>query len=265
MQKIEQLTLSNFTLFQDLILKETGIKLSNTKRSYLQTKLLDRMKQLKIHSFKEYYNFVLKHPDEKAYLINFATTNETYFFREKKHLQYFEKHIIPEFPKIRLWSAAASVGAEAYTLAMILKDYGKQFEIIGTDINHEVIEKAKRGLYPISWARHIPEKYLKKYCFKGKNEYSGWFMIGDVIKKHVKFKTANLLYPQKDLGMFEVIFLKNVLIYFDDKTKKKVVENVLHNLKPGGYLFISLTENIDHLKIKHLHKVSTSIYQLKDD
>jgi len=263
MEKIGLLTQNEFTLFQDLILKETGIKLSPTKKTMLQNKILERMKAIKIPTFRKYYHYILKHPHEKAYVINFATTNETYFFREKKHLEYFKHHIVPQYPRLRIWSAAASVGAEAYTLAMILKDMGKPFEIIGTDINSEVIEKAKRGIYPITWARHIPEKYLKKFCLKGKNEYSGWFMIGDVIKKHVKFKVANLLEPQKSLGMFEVIFLKNVLIYFDDDTKKRVVENVLHNLKPHGYLFISLTENIDHLKIDKLQKVDTSIYRLK--
>ena len=263
MGKIELLTLTDFALFQDLILKETGIKLSDTKRTLLQNKIRERMKIKGIRTFREYYQYILRHPEEKAYVINFATTNETYFFREKKHLDYFKKHIVPQFPKLRIWSAAASVGAEAYTLAMILKDMGKQFEIIGTDINHEVIEKAKRGIYPITWAKNIPEEYLKKYCLKGKNEYEGWFMIGNAIKKNVKFKVANLLYPQKDLGIFDVIFLKNVLIYFDDKTKKRVVENVLHNLRSGGYLFISLTENIDHLKIDRLKKVETSIYQLK--
>ncbi|NPA55208.1 MAG: protein-glutamate O-methyltransferase CheR [Epsilonproteobacteria bacterium] len=265
MQKIELLTLNDFTSFQDLILKETGIKLSNTKRTLLQTKILERMKIKKIKTFKEYYHYILKHPDEKAYVINFATTNETYFFREKRHLEFFKKHVALELPKIRLWSAAASVGAEAYTLAMILKELGRQFEIIGTDINHEVIHKARQGVYPITWAKNIPDEYLKKYCLRGKNDYKGWFMIGNAIKKNVKFKVANLLYPQKDLGLFDVIFLKNVLIYFDDKTKKKVVENVLHNLKTDGYLFISLTENIDHLKIDRLHKVDSSVYQLKDN
>jgi len=264
MQKIELLSLNDFNLFHDLILKETGISLSKNKKNLLQNKIRERMKIKKIKTFKDYYRHILQNNEERAYVINFATTNETYFFREKKHLDMFKK-IVKDMPKVRIWSAAASVGAEAYTLAMILKEMGKSFEILATDINCEVISKADRGIYPIHWTKNIPIDILRKYCLKGKNEYNGWFMIGNAIKKNIQFKTANLLEPHKEFGLFDIIFLKNVLIYFDDNIKKKVVENVLHNLKDGGYLFISVTENIAHLNIPNLHKIDSSVYQLKEN
>jgi chemotaxis protein methyltransferase CheR len=191
------------------------------------------------------------------------TTNETYFFREDSHFKFIEQNIMPHFAlkHLRVWSAASSVGAEAYSIAMLLHGRIKSYEIIGTDINSEVIKKASQGLYPIKWMKKIPDHLKHQFCLVGKNQYKGWFLVDRALLKNVQFMVRNLLNIQKDIGSFDVIFLRNVLIYFDKSTKKKIIQNVISNLKVGGYFFISLTEHIAELNIKNLKQVQSSIFQ----
>ncbi len=199
-------------------------------------------------------------------MVNLITTNETYFFREIEHFEFLQKNIIPEHPyksKFRVWSAASSVGAEAYSTAMILDSAmaNTDWEIVGTDINSEVIKKARIGLYPESWVEKIPSSLRNKYCLKGKGSHQGKFLIDRSLIPNMKFDTANLLELNPQFGKFNLIFLRNVLIYFDNATKQKVVDNVISNLLPGGYFFISHTENLNMIDISKLKQVKTAMYQ----
>jgi chemotaxis protein methyltransferase CheR len=201
-------------------------------------------------------------------MINLLTTNETYFFREIQHFEFLQNDILTTYypkSKFRVWSAASSVGAEAYSTAMILdRHFSKSnWEVVGTDINTDVIKKARVGLYPESWVEKIPTELRKLYCLKGKGESSGKFLIDRCLIPNMRFEENNLLDIRNDLGKFDLIFLRNVLIYFDDTTKKRVVDGVLKQLVVGGYFFISHTENLNMLDISNLEQVKTAIFRKK--
>jgi len=263
MTQIEELSDKEFELFQKLIFKEIGISLSNSKKFLVKNRLFKRLLDYKLNSYSDYYRLIQINKKEKTEMLNLITTNETYFFRELGHFDFFQNEIIPQFKtkKLRIWSAASSVGAEAYTIAMLLKESISSFEILGSDVNSEVIKKANMGLYPIKWMDKIPLNLRQKYCLKGKGKHEGWFLIDRVLIKNMIFDVRNLMNPQNDLRQFDVIFLRNVLIYFDKETKIKIINNILKNLKIGGYFFISFTEHIHDLNINNLEQVQSSIFK----
>ncbi|MFA6143596.1 MAG: protein-glutamate O-methyltransferase CheR [Sulfurimonas sp.] len=261
------LTLSEqeFSLIQKIVFDEAGISLDQSKTSMVQNRLFKRMSFYNFTKFNDYIRVVQFNRDERIEMINQITTNETYFFREEIHFNFLssivKKHRSPEV--FRAWSAAASVGAEAYSIAMLLdRTLGHEaYHVVGTDINTEVLKKARLGLYPESWVDKISPEYRSKYCLKGKGQYARQFLVAPEIIRHVTFLEGNLLKVQNELGMFDIIFLRNVLIYFNDATREIVVRNVIKNLKVGGYLILSLTESIKHLSIEELVQADASIYQ----
>lgn len=263
--KIQEIELSDheFELFQKIVFNEIGINLGNSKKFLVKNRLIKRLIENNIESFRDYYRFIQINKNEKTQMLNLLTTNETYFFRETSHFEFLEKEIVPQFKnkKIRTWSAASSVGAEAYSIAMLFDYAGLDYEIIGSDINTEVVKKATIGLYPLKWMDKIDIKYKKLYCLKGKGSHEGWFLVDRKLITQMRFLENNLLNPQNNLGMFDIVFLRNVLIYFDKETKKKIVHNVLKNLKVGGYLIISLTEHIHELEQYGIKKIHSSIFQ----
>ena len=258
-----EITNKEFELFSTLIFKTTGISIGISKKFLIKNRLQKQLKKYNFNSFMQYYEYIQKNKTEQINMLNLMTTNETYFFREDDHFRFIEQNIMPHFAlkHLRVWSAASSVGAEAYSIAMLLHGRIKSYEIIGTDINSEVIKKASQGLCPIKWMKKIPDHLKHQFCLVGKNQYKGWFLVDRALLKNVQFMVRNLLDIQKDIGSFDVIFLRNVLIYFDKSTKKKIIQNVISNLKVGGYFFISLTEHIAELNIKNLKQVQSSIFQ----
>ncbi len=261
------LSSSEYVAFKALVFKEVGIELGDNKQSLVQTRLFKRIMHYDVESYSAYLEIVKKDSVEKNEMINLITTNETYFFREQAHFDFLKVQLtnFNEQKKYRIWSAASSVGAEAYSIAMLCDKYlSKQgWEVVGTDINSDVVKKARMGLYPESWVDKIPLTCRKKYCLKGRGRHEGQFLVDRVLSKNMHFDVNNLMLVNNKIGTFDTIFLRNVLIYFNDETKKKVVENVMKNLKNGGYLIISLTENINNLHIKDLKQINSSIYQKK--
>ena len=242
--------------------------MGDNKKLLVQSRLLKKILHYKLNSYADYLRLVQINPSERAEMVNLLTTNETYFFREIEHFEFLQKVIIPNHPykqKFRIWSAACSVGAEAYSAAMLVDQMmaKSDWEILGTDINSEVVEKAKLGLYPESWIEKIPTQLRSLYCLKGKGKYEGKFLIDRSLASNMRFEVGNLLSPDKSIGKFHLIFLRNVLIYFDDTTKQKVVDNVIDHLLPGGYFFISHTENLNILNTSRLQQVQTAIYKKK--
>jgi len=257
---------NEFITIQKLVFSEIGIDLRYSKKLLVQSRLLKRLLFYKFDSYLEYIRLIQINDKERIEMINLITTNETYFFREINHFEYLQQVILPTHPikqKFRFWSAAASVGAEAYSISMLLdQSLAKHdWEIIGTDINTEVIKKARIGLYPEKWSEKISATLKQRYCLKGKGRHEGQFLIDRGLVENIKFMVGNLLQFNSEVGMFDVIFLRNVLIYFNDETKQLVVDNVVRNLNIGGYFFISLTENLNMIKIPCLEVVSTSIYK----
>lgn len=260
------LTDSEFHIFQKLIYRDSGIDLGESKKILVESRLMSRVLFFKLKSFTEYLRLVQINAPEKAQMINLITTNETYFFREPQHFDFLKNTILPEnrFNRpLRLWSAASSVGAEAYSIAMVLDSHigSSGWEIIGTDINTDVLQKARIGLYPEVWTEKIPQEYKKRYCLHGKGAQEGKFLVDRNLLENIRFEQANLLIPQPALGTFDVVFLRNILFYFDTLTKQRVIDNILNSLRNDGYLLISHTENLNMIECQNLVKIQASIYK----
>lgn len=261
------LTKAEFQWIKQYLHQQSGILLNESKQAMVMGRLSKRLRYYDVDNYMDYFQLLGKpgYEDETYMAIDLLTTNETYFFREPKHFEFIKNHLIVKqsaSQPIRIWSAASSSGEEAYTLAMILAEYAKsqQWEIIGTDISLKILAKARRGLYPISAIDKIPQTLLKKYCLRGTEEYKDFFVINPILRNQVKFLHANLINNLPELGLFDVIFLRNVMIYFDMNTKQKLVERLQSYLRPGGYFIISHSESLSGMNVD-LKMVSPSIYR----
>lgn len=260
---------TEFKRLSSLLYDIAGIALSDAKKVLLTGRLSKRLTALKLETYTQYYKYVTDpaHTDELNFMVDLLTTNETYFFREPQHFEFLKQEILPQAKPgqaFRVWSAAASIGAEAYTIAMILADkfgVGGNWEIVGTDISSSVLAQARRGHYPMSEAEKIPVAYLKKYCLKGKGDQEGTFLIDKSLRQHASFSQANLMNAagMRGLGDFNVIFLRNVLIYFDVPTKQRVIANLLPNLKHSGHFIVGHSESLNGIT-NALAAVKPTIY-----
>jgi len=245
------ITDGEFARFQQLVLKATGINLSDQKRALVVGRLGSRLRHRKADSFSTYYK-ILQDPregDELQAAIDLITTNETSFFREIDHFRVLREYILGLRPvpfPFRVWSAASSSGEEAYTIAMVLADLlgSAELQVLGTDISTRVLERGRKGLYPMERAATIPTDYLRRFCLKGQDKHEGLFLMSRQIRERVSFVQANLCQNLPRLGSFDVAFLRNVLIYFDVPQKRRVVEAVMAQLKPGGLLMVGHSESL---------------------
>ncbi len=245
-----KITESEYIKFKKIIYTSTGIELKDNKQNLIESRLMKRLRHHNLVSYTQYYDLILKDATELQFMINQVTTNETSFFRENKHFDYLAHKILPEInARVKIWSAASSIGVEAYTIAMVVdEELSKRhlpFEILASDINIEVLTKAKEAIYDIQFAKNIPQDYLKKYCLKGVGAMDDKFRINNYLKQKLSFAQINLTKRiDPKIGEFDIIFLRNVLIYFDIQTKKDVVKYVLQRLKKGGYFFIGHSETL---------------------
>jgi chemotaxis protein methyltransferase CheR len=268
---------SEFKLFQELVHRETGIFLSDAKKALLVGRLSGRLRALGLDSFKEYYRHVTEvDADEQVRMLDCITTNETRFFREPQQFEYLKERLIPQLkedaaagrrPKrIRVWSAASSTGEEAYSLAMMLRDElpvesGWTIEIFGSDISTRVLDKARAAVWFLDRSREIPAKYLKRYMLRGTGSSEGTMKAGPEIRSLVRFERINLIgdsYPVE--GRFDMVFCRNVLIYFNAATKERVVNGLLAHLEANGQLFMGHAESM--LGMAHrLRRVGPTVYE----
>lgn len=247
------ITDQEFALFQRLIYKIAGISMSDAKKVLLVGRLTRRLKQYEFSTFTQYYRMLATgdHPEELQTMVDLLTTNETYFFREPKHFEFLRDEIIRKRKSpatFRVWSAASSSGEEIYTLAMVLADHlpNTPWEVVGSDISTQVLAKAATGHYSLARTEGIPPGYMAKYCLKGVRSHAGTFLIAPELRKRTSFYHINLTQTvDPGIGDFEVVFLRNVMIYFDPETKAKVVHNILPRLKSGGYLIIGHSETLN--------------------
>ncbi len=260
-----------YDIFRKLIYDNCGIYFQDNKKYLLESRLLKRINYLGLNSFEDYFDYLkfnIRKEQEKKYLYEVITINETFFFRNQPQLNALVSKIIPEIiaskrntinPKLRIWSAASSSGEEAYSVAMTITDLVKpkypnlDVEIIGTDINQAVIDTAKAGVYREYSVRNTPPYYLKKFFKVQNNNYE----LKQNIKDMVSFKILNLFNDQSMRAMvnFDIIFCANVLIYFDSNSKIKVISNIYNSLNKGGYLFIGYAETL-HMVSKAFSIVS---------
>jgi chemotaxis protein methyltransferase CheR len=256
-----------FRLIRDLIKAEIGMFFDDGSKFLLERRLSRRLRLHHIDDFRDYYRFLLydrKRDEEMTALIDLLTVNETFFFREQGQLKAFSEEILPEIretnrdgKRLRIWSAGCSSGEEPYTIAMLVLEYGLygwDIDIFGSDINQRVLTIARQGLYRKNSFRSAAQHYIEKY-FK---EDNGSFIISEDVKRLVSFSHLNLLDPFKVrfVGKMDVIFCRNVLIYFDQAARKKVVDNFYDSLVDGGYLLLGHAESLINIStsfaLKHL-------------
>ena len=253
--------------FQRFIYDEAGITLSTAKKALVMGRLGKRLSHHQLESFGEYFQLLVsgQHPDEVQMAVDLLTTNETYFFREIKHFDFLREQATAARQRgllFRVWSAASSSGEEAYSIAMVLADCmgTTPWEVIGTDISTRMVQDAERALFTMDRARHVPPDYLRRYCLKGNAEYEGKLLIERGLRSRVKFRYANLNAPLPELGKFDIIFLRNVMIYFSNDTKQQVVNRVASALKPDGYFLVGHSESLNDIT-QTVRSVAPAIYQ----
>jgi len=257
-EKIIPLPDDVFRLLRDFIHGYCGIFFDNDSKYLLERRLSRRLEQHRLRSFEEYYHFLRydrKREEELTILVDNLTTNETYFFRESPQLRAFSEEILPELREaladrktLRIWSAGCSTGEEPYTIAMLLLESGNwwrdwQVEILGSDINQRVLHTARKGVYKKIAHRVTSPEMLAKYFIE---EEKGDYRIIDKVKELVSFSSVNLLDPSKTglINNMDVIFCRNVIIYFDKEAKKKVIESFANKLREGGYLLLGHSESL---------------------
>jgi len=256
-----------FEFLRKLLYEAAGINLTAEKKALVIGRLTRRIESLGLTSYGDYFRRIstAADPTERQWALDALTTNETFFFREPPHFAFLSETILPSVPPgetFRVWSAASSSGEEAYSIAMVLAERLGQrpWEIVGSDLSTKVLDKARRGQYPIERAEKIPKPYLRAYCLKGTGDQEGTFLIDPSLRKRVSFQQANLMGPLPKVGLFDVIFLRNVLIYFDLPTKRRVVDNLLPFMKPDGYFFSGHSESLTGM-INGLAQVKPAIYR----
>ena len=250
---------NEFMLLRNLIYKSFGINLTEAKRSLLVRRLQSWLKQQGFPSFKSYYDHLTTHPNDESFseLANRITTNYTFFNREPEHFEHFQRTALPEIAQshqnqhsydLRIWCAAASSGEEPYMLAMLMMEYfGARYAswdggVLATDISHRALGKARAGVYNEEQIKTLPVRFKNKY-FKKIN--AGAWAAEERLKKEITYRRFNLInaqYPFKK--RFDVIFCRNVMIYFDNQTKDHVIQRLSDSLRPGGYLYIGHSESI---------------------
>jgi chemotaxis protein methyltransferase CheR len=257
----------DFYQYKELLYSIAGIDLSISKKSLVSGRLTKRLKATGLTSYGEYFQLLVggKQPDEMQTAIDLLTTNETYFFREPKHFNFLRDTVLPNHPirsQFRVWSAASSSGQETYSIAMMLAEYmgGQLWEVVGSDISMRVLDKARNGNYPIAQAKHIQSEWLAKYCLKGVGSEEGNFLIDPKIRSRIVFKQVNLNLVLPDLGQFDLVFLRNIMIYFDNETKQQVMSRIVGKMKSGAYLMIGHSETLNGIT-DSLDAVVPSIYR----
>lgn len=265
--ELYQLTSSEFNQFKSFIYQQVGISLSEGKMPLVSGRLAKRLKHYALESYAEYYKLITdpSQTREKQLAIDLLTTNETYFFREPKHFDFLRNTILPNRAKnkvFRVWSAASSSGEEPYSIAMVLADYLKNepWEIIASDVSERVLAQARAGCYSMQRIEQIPRQYLNQFCLKGTGDHEGDLLISKELRQKVKFMSVNLTQPFPDLGEFDVVFLRNVMIYFDAETKQKIMRQMLPLLSKGGHFMISHSESLNGIT-NALTAVAPSIYK----
>lgn len=262
------LTLSEFEQIRKIVYDYCGINLHEGKQALVRGRLMKRLRSLQLSNFTEYLNYLEtdESREEFSQFIDILTTNKTSFFRESSHFEFIEKEIIPGIGSrpLKWWSAGCSSGEEPITMAMILKEglnmAGKPpVKILATDLSSEVVQIAKLGVYHREKLKGIPDYLLKKY-FKPSPDQNDHFIVDDKVKDLIRYGRLNLLnrWPMK--GPFHIIMCRNVMIYFDKETQRRLVERFYHLLEPGGYLFIGHSESVTNKEIG-LRTVLPAAYQ----
>lgn len=260
-----------FENLRDFIYEKSGIFFEASKKYLLENKLSKRIQELKLRDYEDYLRFLKTRKDELYNLFDAITINETYFFRHMQQIEVFlivVSELLKQKPIVNVWSAACSSGEEPYTLVIALMEkYGQQIpaRILASDISPEVLEKAKNGIYNDYAVKELTSALKQKYFDIEKNIYK----IKDFVKNKVVFRQINLINDNeiKSVGKMDIVFLRNVLIYFNNESRQKVIDKIYNDiLNKNGYLFLGATESISRLntKFKLVHFKQALAYKKED-
>jgi chemotaxis protein methyltransferase CheR len=265
-----ELRYSDFDKIRNLVYDLSGISLSDNKLVMVYGRLAKRLRALKLKTYNEYVDYLFSkkgQTNEIQHLLNCVTTNKTDFFREENHFRYIETNAINEVLQktnnVNIWSAACSTGEEVYSLAITFRElqdkYNFDFSVIGSDIDTNVLERASKAIYPAEKSADIDFEIKKRYFLRSKDRKN--VKIIPEIRHKVNFKYINLTNTEPVFNnRFDIIFLRNVLIYFDIETQKQVINNILRYLKQDGFLFLGHSESLLMRDID-LVPVSSSVYK----
>ncbi len=264
---------SEFKILSDYINGNYGIKLPITKKTLLEGRLQKRLRVLNLKTFKEYTDFVFSDngKDEIIHMVDIVSTNKTDFFRDSSHFDYMTENILPQFQKekrnIRIWSAASSSGEEIYTLAITIEEFNLKnkckidYQILGTDISTAMLKKCVDAVYPIERIKDIPYDLKRRYFLKSKDEKNAVVRVIKPLRDRATFKRLNLMDQEYKMGgQYDIIFCRNVLIYFDKQTQEQVINKLSSKLQTGGTLFLGHCESIIGLKVP-VTQVKPTIYK----
>jgi len=249
---------ARFVRFADLVTATLGIKMPAAKVTLLENRLRGRMRQLGISSLDAYEEYLFRSAQSSEELVHFCdvvTTNKTDFFREPQHFEFLRNRALPSLAserpgaELRVWCAGCSSGQEAYTLAMVTSEFaeqhGRRFSILATDISTRMLAQGKKAVYPESLVDPIPLELRKKYLLRSKDRRQALVRIVPELRRAVSFERLNFMdRDYRRRGVYDAIFFRNVMIYFDKTTQEAVVNRLAQSLTPGGYLFIGLSESL---------------------
>jgi chemotaxis protein methyltransferase CheR len=269
------ITPREFALFQSLILREAGIYLSEAKQALVVGRLARRLRALGLRSFAASHAVVREDEAERVRMLDCISTNETHFFREPRQFEFLERTVFPDWEsraaaglrarRVRAWSAGCSTGEEPYSLAMALLERfppsaGWEIDILATDLSTRVLERARAAVWPMSKASEIPPRHLKAFMLRGVGSQQGRLKAGPEIRALVRFERLNLNDDGEAApGPFDLVFCRNVLIYFDAPSKRRVVHRLLERLAPEGYLFLGHAESLTGLT-ERARSVGPTVY-----
>ncbi len=260
-----ELSEKDFQAFSEFIYSEYGIKMPPVKRVMLQGRLLKRIRELNMKSYSEYKEYFFSKDGQKKEIFNFlnvVTTNKTDFFREPVHFDFLRDEVLPQHNGngfFKVWSAGCSSGEEPYTISIVMNEYkrlspGFNFSIHGSDISNKVLNKAAKGVYPESKISLLPLEMKKRYFLKSKDRINPTVRVKPELQKNIALKHVNLMDGHYDMNeSFDVIFCRNVLIYFDRATQEKVIGKLCNYLKPGGIFFIGHSESLSGMDVPLEH------------
>lgn len=257
-----KMTITEFSKLSTFIFTEYGIKLPPVKKTMVESRLQKRLRDLQMHSFKSYFDYVFSpigQQQELIKMVNVITTNKTDFFRETDHFEFLSRAILPYWPSkngmMKVWSAGCSSGEEPYTISMVLNEFKESnpsfdYSIIGTDLSTEVLKQAITSIYGEDKVTDIPISIKKKYFLRSKDTVNRTVRIVPELRKKVTFQRINLIDEKYNLpDYFDIIFCRNVLIYFSKETQEEVINKLVAKLKRGGYFFLGHSESVTHMDV----------------
>ncbi|WP_256118433.1 CheR family methyltransferase [Shinella lacus] len=264
----------NFDALSRYIYDYSGIKMPVSKLTMLEGRLRRRLRATGISNFNDYCDYLFKRggiEKEAIFLIDAVTTNKTDFFREPKHFEYMSRTGLPEMvaaghKRLRLWSAACSIGAEPYTMAMVLQDFadatsGIDYRILATDLSTDVLQAARRGVYPRDMIQPVSAEMQRRYVMTSRDAARGEVRIHPRLRATVGFARMNLMDSAYKVGdPMHMIFCRNVLIYFDKPTQAKVLARLCDCLVPGGYLYVGHSETVTGITLP-VRQVANTVFK----